>query len=107
MSSDLQRNFLRPRKFSEFFRNFGSGPERKTYRITWPYYGESEIAVDTTENGVKLLEAFDGNRTVADAVRAAGLRKKDKVLMRQLEGFLERCARAGFLTFRSRVTSSG
>ena len=83
------------------------GPERKTYRITWPYYGESEIAVDTTENGVKLLEAFDGNRTVADAVRASGLRKKDKVLMRQLEGFLERCARAGFLTFRSRVTSSG
>ncbi|MGJ3260579.1 MAG: class I SAM-dependent methyltransferase [Rhodospirillales bacterium] len=83
------------------------GPARKTYRMTWPYYGEPDIAVETTENGIKLLEAFDGGRTIAEAVRAAGLRKTDKALMRQLEGFLERCARAGFVTFRARVTSSG
>lgn len=83
------------------------GPERKTYRISWPYYREPGIAVETTGNGMKLLEAFDGNRTVADAVEAAGFKKNDRALMRQLEGFLERCERAGFLTFKSRVTSSG
>ena len=51
-------------------------------------------------------EAFDGNRTIADAVHAAGFKKNDKALLKQLEGFLERCARADFLTFRKRLTSS-
>lgn len=83
------------------------GAGRKTFRITWPYYGEPDIAVETTEKGIALLEAFDGNRTIAEAVQAAGFKKNDRTLMRQLEGFLERCDRAGFLTFRARLTSSG
>ncbi|MBO6947464.1 MAG: class I SAM-dependent methyltransferase [Rhodospirillales bacterium] len=79
---------------------------RKTFRITWPFHNEPGIAVETTENGMRLLEAFDGNRTIADAVQAIGFKKNDKALLKQLEGFLERCARADFLTFRKRVTSS-
>lgn len=79
---------------------------RKTFRIAWPFHNEPGIAVETTENGMRLLEAFDGNRTIADAVHAAGFKKNDKALLKQLEGFLERCARADFLTFRKRLTSS-
>lgn len=82
------------------------GAERKTFRIIWPYHNEPGIAVETTENGMRLLEAFDGNRTIAEAVQAAGFKKNDKALLKQLEGFLERCARADFLTFRKRVTLS-
>ncbi|MEX0694967.1 MAG: class I SAM-dependent methyltransferase [Rhodospirillales bacterium] len=79
---------------------------RKAYRITWPYHGEADIAVETTENGIALLEACDGVRTIAEAVGKAGFRKSDTALMRQLEGFLERCARADFLSFSGRPTSS-
>lgn len=80
---------------------------RKTFRITWPYHGEDDIAVETTENGIGLLEACDGVRTIAEAVGAAGFKKSDAALMRQLEGFLERCARADFLSFSAKPTSSG
>jgi SAM-dependent methyltransferase len=82
------------------------GDGRKTYRITWPYHGEADIAVETTENGIGLLEACDGERTIAEAVNKAGFRKSDAALMRQLEGFLERCARADFLSFSAKPTSS-
>jgi len=80
--------------------------ERKTFRITWPYHAEPGIAVETTDNGIALLEAIDGNRTIAEAVQAAGFRKSDAAMMRQLEAFLEKCARADFLSFRTRPTSS-
>ena len=55
---------------------------------------------------MRLLEAFDGERTIAQAIQAAGFKRTDKALLKQLEGFLERCARADFLTFRKRLTSS-
>ena len=82
------------------------GDGRKIYRITWPYHGEADIAVETKENGIGLLEACDGERTIAEAVNKAGFRKSDAALMRQLEGFLERCARADFLSFSAKPTSS-
>jgi len=80
--------------------------ERKTFRITWPYHAEPGIAVETTENGIALLETVDGNRTIAEAVQAAGFKKSDAAMMRQFEAFLEKCARADFLSFRGRPTSS-
>jgi len=75
-------------------------PERKTFKITWPVHGEPDICVETTEMGMQFLEVFDGNRTLSDAYAFVGFKKSDMALKRQLAAFVERCARADFLTFR-------
>ena len=80
--------------------------DRKTFRITWPVHGEPDIHVETTEAGMKFLETFDGKRTLSAAYAFAGFKKSDMALKRQLASFVERCARADFITFRS-LTSSG
>jgi len=74
--------------------------DRKTYRITWPVHGEPDICVETTEMGMKFLEAFDGARTLNDAYDFVGFKKSDSALKRQLTAFVERCAKADFVTFR-------
>ncbi len=79
---------------------------RKTFNITWPVHGEAVIHVETTEKGMQILEAFDGLRTLGAAYKSAGFKSTDKALKRQLAGFITRCARADFLTFRG-LTSSG
>ena len=77
---------------------------RKTFRISWPFHGEPDIALETTENGLQLLNAFDGKRTIAEAITITGAKKNDRALLKQLERFIGRCARADFLTFKKRLT---
>ncbi len=74
--------------------------DRKSFRITWPVHGEPDICVETTEMGMKFLEAFNDTRTLSDAYVFAGFKKSDMALKRQLAAFVERCSRADFLTFR-------
>jgi len=74
--------------------------ERKTYSITWPVHAEPDICVETTETGMKFLEAFDGARTLDEAYEFAGFKKSDMALKRQLAAFVARCARADFVAFR-------
>ena len=57
--------------------------------------------METTEVGMKFLETFDDKRTLGAAYAFAGFKKSDIALKLQLATFVERCARADFITFRS------
>lgn len=79
---------------------------RPAFRLSWPHHEDRNIFVDVPPDLIGLIEAFDGVRTVRDAIAAAGepgpAKKATKKINADIAQVIREMADADLLEFRVR-----